>query len=67
MTERRREDEPPMTEEEEAYGRAYWEHLSTGDLEPDDSHLDAWRAAVIRGELRGRWGQLVKRITRSRT
>lgn len=54
----------PMSEEEYRYAEAYRDHLGLGEPEPDDSHLDLVRAALIRGELRNRWRQHVERINR---
>lgn len=60
-------DEEPISEEEEAYGRAYWEVLAYGDPEPDASGLDPARVARIRQALEERWRANVRRITRRRT
>lgn len=60
-------DEEPISEEEEAYGRAFWDHLAVGDLKPDASHLDPDRVARIEEVLMGRWRANVRRITRRRT
>ena len=57
-------DEEPISEEEEAYGRAFWDHLAVGELEPDASHLDPARAARIREVLTAQWRARVRRITR---
>jgi hypothetical protein len=56
-------DEEPISEEEEAWGRAYWEVLAVGDPMPDASHLDPVRVARIKGVLDDRWRGLVRRIT----
>ena len=56
-------DEEPISEEEEAWGRAYWEHLAVGDPFPDAGHLDPARAAAIKRALDDRWRGLVRRIT----
>lgn len=60
-------EEEPITEEEEAYGRAYWEVLAYGEPSPDASGLDPRRAARIREELERLWRARVRRITRRRT
>jgi hypothetical protein len=57
-------DPVPISEEEEAYGRAYWEVLAYGEAEPDGSGLDPARLAVIRGALDREWRARVRRITR---
>jgi hypothetical protein len=56
-------DEEPISEEEEAWARAYWQTLAYGELEPDDSHLRPERVARIREVLEGRWRASVRRIT----
>jgi hypothetical protein len=59
-------DEEPISEEEEAYGRAYWELLAVGEAEPDASGLDPVRAARIREVMEAQWRARVHRITRRR-
>ncbi len=61
-----RVDEEPISEEEEAWGRAYWEVLAVGDPMPDCSHLDPARVARIREALDDRWRASVRRIYRRR-
>lgn len=56
-------DPEPISEQEEAYGRAYWEHLALAEPEPDASGLDPERAARIREHLLGEWRAKVRRIT----
>ena len=57
-------DEEPISEEEEAYGRAYWGVLAYGEPEPDPAGLDPERLAVIRAALDREWRARVRRITR---
>jgi hypothetical protein len=59
-------DEEPISEEEEAWGRAYWEVLAVGAPMPDASHLDPARVARIREALDENWRARVRRITRRR-
>ena len=59
--------EPPISVEEEAWGRAYWLTLAYGEPEPDSSHLDPARVARIREALDGHWRAKVRLITRRRT
>lgn len=56
-------DEEPISEEEEAYGRAFWDHLAVGDPEPDARNLDPARVARIREVLEAEWRAKVRRIT----
>jgi len=56
-------DEEPISEEEEAWGRAYWDTLAVGAEEPDASHLDPARVARIRQALEAEWRARVRRIT----
>jgi hypothetical protein len=61
-----RVDEEPISEEEEAWGRAYWGMLAYGEPEPDSSRLDPLRVARIREVLEAQWRARVRRITRRR-
>lgn len=58
------EERRPYSEKELAYAEAFRDHLTLGELEPDDSHLDAERAALIRRELRRLWRERVRLISR---
>jgi hypothetical protein len=58
--------EEPISEEEEAWARAYWETLACGEPEPDASHLQGWRVERIRSALEAEWRRRVRRITRRR-
>jgi hypothetical protein len=61
-----RVDEEPISEEEEAWGRAYWGTLAYGEPEPDSAGLDPLRLARIRSVLEAQWRARVRRITRRR-
>lgn len=57
-------DEQPLSEEEEAWGRAYWRTLSEGEPEPSGAGLDPARLARIREWLEADWRRKVRRVTR---
>lgn len=57
------ENEPPVTEEEEVWARAYWEHLAVGDPYPDREGFDQRRLGRIEEVLLARWKAKVRRIT----
>lgn len=56
-------DPLPISEEEEAWGRAYWEHLAVGDPYPRQAGLDPLRVARIKEALDAEWRARVRRIT----
>ena len=59
-------DEEPITEEEEAWGRDYWQTLAFGDPEPDHSHLRFDRVERIREALEQEWASRARRISGQR-
>lgn len=66
---RRPEDWPdaePLSEAEEAYGRAYAETLAVGAPEPESAGLDPARVLQIRRALDQAWRAKVRRIYRRR-
>ncbi len=58
------EQPAPISEEEEAYGRAYAETLAVGEPEPDAAGLDPERVAAIRAALEREWRAKVRRMMR---
>ena len=57
------EQPAPMSEEEEAYGRAYADCLAYGEPEPSSVGLDPERCLAIRLHLEREWRARVRRIT----